>query len=95
MRRGEGRGQIEAVTTSSSPLEHVEAPVHSVEEDEGEGEHHPRILVDDVHVLDGGDGALDGRGALLDGGDDPLPVRGAGCVNAGAGGEGIVTVDAE
>lgn len=96
-RRGveEGVGQIQALTTPSSPLEHIEAPVHCVEEDERQREHHPRVFVDNVDVLDGGYGALDGRGAFLERGDDSLSVGGAGGVDAGASRERVVAINAE
>lgn len=96
-RGGEGKGQISNWSRNHHllALQYVEAPIDSVEEDEGERKHHPRILVDDVHVLDGGYGALDGRGALFNGRYDPLPVRGAGGVDARAGWEGVVAIDAE
>ena len=42
----------------------VEAPVHDIEEDEGDWEDNPRILVDHIDVLDLGERGLDGLGAL-------------------------------
>lgn len=76
-------------------LDEVEAPVDRVKEDKGEWEDHPRVLVYNVDVLDGGDGTLDGRGALLQRRHDSLPA-GAPCgVDAGTRVEGVVATDAE
>lgn len=76
-------------------LEHVEAPVHCVEEDKREWEDQPRVLVDNVDIFNGGDGAFDSSRALLQRGEDSLPVRSSGGVDAGARLEGVVPVDPE
>ena len=74
-------------------LDDVEAPVHEVEEEEGDGEDDPGVLVDDVHVLDPRDHALHRVRPLLDVGEDlalplPLPALPAGRVVPAAHPEG-------
>lgn len=48
-------------------LEKVEQPVASVEQQEGDRKHDPRVLVDDVDVLDLRHGGLEHQGAAPDG----------------------------